>query len=87
MPEVAGHEPASALDGGADGMAAYATLMPTLKKLLSPGGVAILELGAGQALAAASLACEAGFASISTHPDLGGTQRALLLHGTPDQAA
>jgi release factor glutamine methyltransferase len=85
MPEVARHEPALALDGGADGLAAYATLMPTLANLLSPGGIAILELGAGQAPAAAALARAAGFTQTSTRADLGGTPRALLLHGTPDR--
>ena len=87
MPEVARHEPALALDGGADGMQAYATLMPTLESLLSPGGVAILELGAGQAPNAAALARATGFNRISARPDLGGTPRAMLLHGTVDPRA
>ena len=87
MPEVACHEPASALDGGTDGMAAYAALIPALQNLLLPGGVAILELGAGQAPAAAALARAAGFHRISTRQDLGGISRALLLHGTVDLAA
>jgi release factor glutamine methyltransferase len=87
MEEVACHEPASALDGGVDGLQAYAALMPTLAKLLSAGGVAILELGAGQAPAAAALARAAGFSRLSTHADLGGIERALLLHGTLDEGA
>jgi release factor glutamine methyltransferase len=80
MPEVARHEPASALDGGADGLAAYAHLIPVLKNLLFPGGTAILELGQGQAPAAVALACAAGFIDISTRRDLGGIERALLAH-------
>jgi release factor glutamine methyltransferase len=87
MPEVARHEPPSALDGGIDGMQAYMTLIPTLQNLLSPGGVAILELGAGQAPGAAALARAAGFNRISTRSDLGGVPRALLLHGTVDPGA
>jgi release factor glutamine methyltransferase len=87
MAEVACHEPASALDGGADGLQGYAALMPTLARLLSPRGAAILELGAGQAPAAAALAQTAGFSRLSTHVDLGGVERALLLHGTLDEGA
>ena len=87
MPEIAAHEPATALDGGAGGMQAYAALIPTLENWLAPGGVAILELGAGQAPAATALARAAGFTDISTRPDLGGTPRALLLHGTPHPPA
>jgi release factor glutamine methyltransferase len=68
-------------------MQAYMTLIPTLQNLLSPGGVAILELGAGQAPGAAALARAAGFNRISTRSDLGGVPRALLLHGTVDPGA
>ncbi|MEJ0046045.1 MAG: peptide chain release factor N(5)-glutamine methyltransferase [Rhodospirillales bacterium] len=85
MPEVARHEPALALDGGADGLAAYAAVIPALPDLLSPGGAAILELGADQAEATAALAQAAGFTRIFTHHDLGGMQRALVLHGVAER--
>ena len=49
MPEVARHEPRRALDGGPDGLDAYRALLRRLPSLLNPGGVAVLELGAGQA--------------------------------------
>ncbi|HET8997704.1 MAG TPA: peptide chain release factor N(5)-glutamine methyltransferase [Acetobacteraceae bacterium] len=78
MPEVARHEPASALDGGADGLDAYRLIIPELPRLLSPQGVAVLELGAGQAQAVAGLARQAGLAS-GTQDDLAGVPRALLL--------
>ncbi len=65
MPEVARHEPRSALDGGPDGFAAYRRLLPELPRLLAPGSVAVLELGAGQAETAAELARQAGLASRS----------------------
>ena len=83
MPEVALHEPHSALDGGADGLAAYATLIPTLPDLLAPGGRAILELGQGQAAATSALARSAGFTELSTRRDLAGMERALLLQHAP----
>ncbi len=79
MPEVARWEPASALDGGADGLDAYRTLIGALPGLLRPGGLAILELGAGQRAAVAALAQAAGFRRVSVRRDLGGVERALLL--------
>jgi release factor glutamine methyltransferase len=79
MPEVAAHEPRAALDGGADGLNAYATLLPTLPPLLAPGGLACLELGAGQFEAAAALARQAGFPRPAARQDLAGHDRALLL--------
>jgi release factor glutamine methyltransferase len=79
MPEVARHEPASALNGGPDGLTEYARLMPQLPALLAPGGLAVLELGAGQFAAAAALANQAGFPHVTSRRDLGGVDRALLL--------
>ncbi|HEY8696166.1 MAG TPA: peptide chain release factor N(5)-glutamine methyltransferase [Rhizomicrobium sp.] len=42
------HEPQAALDGGSDGLSAYRSIAPLLPTLLSPGGKAFLEIGAGQ---------------------------------------
>jgi release factor glutamine methyltransferase len=78
MPEVGAHEPRSALDGGPDGFAAWRRLLPALPRLLAPGSVAVLELGAGQAETAAELASQAGFAS-DLRPDLMGIPRAIVL--------
>ncbi len=79
MPEVAGHEPARALDGGADGLDAYRAIIACLPGLLTPSGIAILELGAGQAEAVAALAAAAGLNHRATRADLGGIARALVL--------
>jgi release factor glutamine methyltransferase len=78
MPEVAWHEPSSALDGGRDGLNAYRRIVPELPGLLTAGGVAVLEVGQGQAGAVASLAGAAGFASVPP-ADLAGIPRALVL--------
>jgi release factor glutamine methyltransferase len=78
MPEVAQHEPASALDGGTDGLDAYRVLLGSLAPLLAPGGVAIFELGAGQAKAVGALARSTGWA-ISFRRDTAGHARALIL--------
>ena len=78
MPEVQKYEPATALDGGAGGLAAYRAIIPALPRLLAPNGLAVLELGAGQAISVASLAAQAGF-SCHTKRDLAGIERAASL--------
>ena len=60
MPEVAGHEPRTALDGGRDGYDAYRAILPHLRQHLEPNGAAVLELGQGQANYVAERAREAG---------------------------
>ena len=79
MPEVARHEPRSALDGGADGLDAYRHLAAILPGLLAPGGAAVLELGAGQSRAVEGLADAAGLVPAGCRKDLGGIERALVL--------
>lgn len=81
MPEVGRHEPASALDGGADGLAAYRRIIADLPRLLAPRGVAVLELGAGQQAAVEALARAAGLRPETCRTDLGGVARALVLRG------
>ncbi len=84
-PEVACHEPLSALDGGADGLAAYRRILAGLASLLAPAGLAgppglaVLELGAGQEPAVRALAAAAGLDHVGTTLDLGGVPRALCL--------
>ena len=79
MPEVASHEPASALDGGPDGLHSYRHLIPELPALLAPDGLAIVEIGQGQSDAVALLAQAAGLALVRYHSDLSGAQRAIVL--------
>ncbi len=79
MPEVADHEPKSALDGGRDGFDAYRTLLPTLPALLNPNGVAVLELGQGQHETVEKLARQAGLHLAALRHDLAGIARALVL--------
>ena len=78
MPEVARHEPRSALDGGSDGYDAYRAIVPLLAPLLEPAGVAILELGIGQAQYVSCLTREAGF-DVSIRHDLARIPRAITL--------
>ena len=81
MPEVARHEPRRALDGGPDGLDAYRALLRRLPALLRPGGMAVLELGAGQAAAVSALA--KGW-TVALRRDLAGTERAIVLRWPGD---
>lgn len=79
MPEVSAHEPRRALDGGADGLDAYRQIIAALPDLIAPGGIAVLELGRGQAAAVAGLAAANGFGPPALREDLGGIARAMVL--------
>ena len=79
MPEVAGHEPRSALDGGADGYDAYRAIIADLNNRLAPGGTAVLELGQGQAISVQDIARESGFAA-ALRLDLAEIPRAIVLY-------
>jgi release factor glutamine methyltransferase len=78
MPEVALFEPRGALDGGIDGLDAYRVLVPALPALLAAAGVAVFEIGSGQAAAVATLAAGVNLTT-SLSPDLAGTPRAIVL--------
>jgi release factor glutamine methyltransferase len=78
MPEVARYEPLSALAGGADGLEAYRAIIAALPRLLAPGGLAVLEIGAGQSISVTQLAAEMSF-SCATRRGLDGIERAALL--------
>lgn len=78
-PEVRGHEPRHALDGGLDGLRLLAQVIPVTAGLLRPGGSAVVECGSDQAEAVAGM--------VARHPllevrqivrDLGGRNRAVL---------
>lgn len=76
--DVAGYEPPGALFGGADGLAAYRALAPDLARLLAPGGLAAVELGAGAADAVAAILSPAGLAELERRHDLAGIIRCSL---------
>jgi release factor glutamine methyltransferase len=79
--DVAEWEPHVALFAAADGLAAYRRIAPDIPRLLEPGGVACIELGAGQSEAAIAL-FEAHGLSAGTRADLAGHVRCLTLtHG------
>jgi len=78
MPEVRDHDPRRALDGGADGLAAYRAISPELPRLIAPGGLFAGEIGAGQAEAAAKIIAAGGLAVEGITPDVAGIPRVLV---------
>lgn len=77
-PEVRLYDPALALDGGADGLTAYRDICALLPELLSPGGLAIFEIGIGQGRDVAALMEGAGLTQIARRADLAGVERVVL---------
>jgi release factor glutamine methyltransferase len=75
---VRDYEPRLALDGGPDGLAVIQRLLSEAPAVLRPGGVLLLEIGAGQADAVKYLA-QTAFpqASMRIHPDLAGRDRVV----------
>lgn len=77
------HDPLLALDGGPDGLDAYRALAAALPGHLKPGGLAILEIGAGQEEAVVALMRQAGLSHLDSRRDLGGHIRALVFRHVP----
>lgn len=77
MPEVRQFEPLLALDGGADGLAAYRALAAQARGLLRLGGWLLLEVGIGQAEAVAQLLRDAGLQDVFTRADYAGVPRVV----------
>jgi release factor glutamine methyltransferase len=76
--DVAEWEPPEALFADADGLSEYRRLAPEIPRLLAPGGLACLELGAGQRDAVARLFDGAGL-TLSSRRDLKDIERCLTL--------
>lgn len=72
------YEPASALFAGNDGLADYRRLMPQIARLIAPGGIAAIEIGATQAAAVSALATGMNL-RVSCHRDLAGRDRCLVV--------
>jgi release factor glutamine methyltransferase len=75
--EVRDHDPRHALDGGADGLAAYRTIAADAPRLLKPAGHLVVEIGDGQERQVGELFAAAGLAIAGTRHDLSGRARAI----------
>ena len=76
-PEVREHDPAAALDGGADGLDAFRAIVPQLAGLLAPAGVAAFECGHEQGEPVAAL-LRARLAEVRVLKDLAGHDRVVF---------
>ena len=76
--EVREYDPPAALDGGADGLDAYRTLIPQAAALLAPRGALVVEAGLGQSCQIQRLMTAAGL-TLKWPPraDLAGVPRAV----------
>ena len=77
-PGVAEHEPEEALFAGPEGLDSIRRLAPEIPRLLAPGGLAAVEIGATQGKAALNLLRSEGLKA-SAAKDFGGRDRAILL--------
>jgi release factor glutamine methyltransferase len=79
-PDVRDYDPHRALDGGADGLAAYRAIVADARRLLARDGLLVFELGAGQLDAVRWLTAAAGLAPAGAcRSDLAGVPRALAV--------
>jgi release factor glutamine methyltransferase len=76
--EVREHDPALALDGGADGLDAYRAIVRDAGRHLMPGGALVMEIGAGQARAVLALLDNAGFGALEVEADLDDLDRMVV---------
>ena len=75
--DVRDFEPRVALDGGEDGLATVRRVVAGAAPRLVPGGALAVEVGAGEAGAAASLFAAAGFADVRVHLDYARIERVV----------
>jgi release factor glutamine methyltransferase len=76
--EVRLHDPRLALDGGPDGLDAVRAILADLPRVLAPNGAALIEIGKGQADAAAVIAVESGL-RMGFRTDLAGILRVAVV--------
>ena len=76
--DVAHYDPSLALFAGAEGLDAYAELLPQIPARLTVEGRLFLEIGAEQTNAVKKLAEQAGLQLYAVSPDLAGQDRCLI---------
>lgn len=83
-PGVREFEPNMALDGGADGMAAYRRIIPQLERLGTGQSVIAFELGQGQARGVAALGRVAGLRIAEVDQDIARRARVITFEPTSE---
>ncbi len=76
--EVRLHDPAKALDGGADGLSAYREIIGLASSEMKPGSWLVFEIGYDQNDAVEALLSAAGFTDIGSRKDLSGNDRVVF---------
>ena len=71
------HEPALALDGGADGLDLIRRLAGEALAVLKPGGWIFLEIGFDQGASMRACLGDLGYADVTVRPDAGGRDRVV----------
>lgn len=81
---VRDYEPRCALDGGPDGLDVYRAIARQAPGVMAVGGRLVVELGAGQSAAVATIMSAHGLAASGVTHDLAGIPRALtaMAHGS-----
>ncbi len=77
-PEVRDHEPHLALDGGEDGLRDYRVLAPEILRVLKPGGLFLVEIGADQGAEVSALFHAAGAQGVGVLKDLCDRERVVM---------
>lgn len=77
QPEVK-YEPASALDGGSDGLDFYRAIAKTYKNSLNNGGVIAFEVGINEADSVAEILAGEGFVNVEKRKDLADIDRVVF---------
>ncbi|NDL68830.1 peptide chain release factor N(5)-glutamine methyltransferase [Anaerotalea alkaliphila] len=85
MPEVVGHEPRMALDGGPDGLAFYRRIARDARKWLKEGGWLFLEIGWNQEEAVRKILEKEGYVQITPRKDLAGHWRMVRARSADDK--
>ena len=85
--DVRDFEPLIALDGGADGLEAYRTILARMPGMLALGGLVALEVGYDQGEAVARLCRERMFNEVAIICDLAGIGRVVVARATDRQTA
>jgi release factor glutamine methyltransferase len=75
--EVREHEPDAALFAGSDGLDDYRIIATQLPRLIAPGGMAAIEIGATQTEAVSALLIAQGL-NVAVRRDLAGRDRCLI---------
>ena len=83
MVEVREHDPRLALDGGPDGLRPYRAIARDAAPHLTPEGVVLLEIGAGQGSDVTDIFAESGFNSVAVECDLAGHERMIIARIEP----